>query len=99
MTTDESGALEALLAQTEAAHSVFEKSELNGVYDEAWPRWYAEYAVGHGIGALLGRPVTADQLARLLASSWDELQHADPTPTDTWAAYTARHIAAELRGT
>ena len=39
---------------------------------------------------------TADELARFLASSWDEMQHADPRPSDPWAAYTARRIATEL---
>ena len=96
MTTDRIGALQALLAQTEAAHGVFETTELNGVYDQEWPRWYAEYAVQHGIGTLLGRAVTADELARFLTSSWDELQQADPRPSDPWAAYTARRIATEL---
>ena len=96
MTTDRIGALQALLAQTEAAHGVFETTELNGVYDKEWPRWYAEYAVEHGIGTLLGRAVTADELARFLTGSWDELQHADPRPSDGWAPYTARRIAAEF---
>jgi hypothetical protein len=96
VTTDRIEALQALLAQTEAAHGAFETTELNGVYDEEWPRWYAEYAVDHGIGTLMGRAVTTDELARFLASSWDELQHADPRPSHPWAAYTARRIATEL---
>ena len=96
MTTDQIGALEALLAETEAAHGVYETTELNGVYDQEWPRWYAKYAVVHGIGTLLGRAVTADELARFLTTSWNELRNADPRPNDPWAAYTARRIAAEL---
>ena len=96
MATDRIGSLEALLTEAEAAHGVYETTELNGVYDQEWPRWYAEYAVDHGIGALMGRPITADELARFLASSWDELQKGDPTPTDPWATNAARRLAAEL---
>ena len=96
MTTDQIGALEALLAETEAAHGVYETTELNGVYDQEWPRSYANYAVDHGIDTLLGRAVTADELARFLTTSWNELRNADPRPNDPWAAYTARRIAAEL---
>ena len=96
MTTDVIGALAALLTETEAAHGVYETTELNGVYDKEWPRWYARYAVDHSIDAVLGRPVTVDALAGFLATSFEEFQRADPRPTDPWAAYTARRIAAEL---
>lgn len=32
-----------LLKQAAAAHGVHEQEELGGVYDEAWPEWYAEH--------------------------------------------------------
>jgi hypothetical protein len=96
MTSDRNEALVALLAETEAAHGAYEATELNGVYDEDWPRWYAGYAVDHGIGAALGHPVTADELARFLSRIWDEFEGIEPTPTESWRAYTARRIAAEL---
>ena len=67
-------ALAALLARTGEAHGVFEETELNGVYDQEWPRWYAAYAVDHGIGALIGRDITADELALFLASSNADLE-------------------------
>ena len=64
MTTDRIAALEALLAETEAAHGAYETTELNGVYDQEWPRWYAAYAVEHGIGEILvGHAVSSDDLA------------------------------------
>lgn len=90
-------AVEALLADTEKAHGVYETTELNGVYDKEWPRWYAGYAVDHGIGELLGHSITADDLARFLSTSWEQSQRADPKPAEGWAAYTARRIATELR--
>lgn len=96
MTTDQIRALEALLAQTESAHGVFETTALKGVYDEAWPRWYAQYAIDHGIGDLLGRAVTVDQLARFLATSWDEVEHDEQRRSEPWPTYTARGLARDL---
>jgi hypothetical protein len=31
--------------ETGAAHGVYEEGELNGVYDQNWPAWYAAYLV------------------------------------------------------
>jgi hypothetical protein len=95
MANDRTAALEALLTRTESAHGVYEADELNGVYDEAWPRWYAEYAVEHGIGELLGRPITADELARWLESSWRDSDPGDGSATESWASLTARRLLAD----
>jgi hypothetical protein len=89
-------ALDMLLAEAGAAHGRFEETALKGVYDQAWPQWYAAYAVEHGIGALVGRAVTADELAQFLASSNLDFERIEPKPSEPWAAYTARRIAAEL---
>jgi hypothetical protein len=96
MDTDRVAAIEALLGQAEAAHGIYERNELGGAYDEDWPRWYAEHAVAHGLGDLLGHPVTADEVAAFLTLGWTEFQAADPPPTEPWAAVTARRIASEL---
>jgi hypothetical protein len=89
-------AIKELLDQTEEAHGQFETTTLKGVYDQEWARWYAEYAVEHGIGALLGRSVAADELQQFLASTFVDLKQAEPKPTEPWSAYTARRIADEL---
>ena len=89
-------ALSALLARTGKAHGVFEEAELKGVYDQEWPRWYAAYAVDHGIAALIGHDITADELARFLESSNADLERIEAASREPWAAYTARRIAAEL---
>ncbi len=86
----------ALLGQAEEAHGAYERAELGGVYDEDWPRWYATYAVDNGIGAMLGHDVTGDDLAGFLTRTNAEFQATDPPPTERWAQYTARRIAAEL---
>jgi hypothetical protein len=69
---------------------------LGGVYHKEWAEWYAAYAIEHGISALVGHPVTADQLAAFLASTFEEFKDAEPKPTEPWAAWTARRITAEL---
>ena len=89
-------ALAGLLAETGEAHGRYEETELNGVYDQQWPQWYAAHAVGQGIGELVGRTVTADELAAFLASTNAEFERIEPKPSEPWAAYTARRIAMEL---
>ena len=96
MTDDRIGAVSALLSATEAAHGVYETTELKGVYDEDWPRWYAAYAVGHGIGEAVGHAITAERLAQFLGRSFAEFKATEPKPTETWADYTARRITAEM---
>jgi hypothetical protein len=96
MATPGIDAVTALLVETEQAHGAFEAAELNGVYDQEWARWYAAYAVEHGIGALVGHPVTTDELALFLSSSHAEFEQTDPTPSEPWAAWTARRITAGL---
>ena len=97
MTTepDRTDAVEALLAETEAAHGNYESTELNGVYDEQWPEWYARYAVEHGIGALLDREISADELARTLSATYQEFQATDPRPTESWQAFIARRLVGQ----
>jgi catechol 2,3-dioxygenase-like lactoylglutathione lyase family enzyme len=38
-------ALLDLLKQAAAAHGIHEKNDLNGVYDQHWPEWYAAHMV------------------------------------------------------
>jgi hypothetical protein len=89
-------AIEALLVRAAAAHGVFEETELQGVYDQAWPRWYATYAVEHGLRGLLGHPVTIDRLAEFLATSNVDHETTEPEHREPWATYTARRISEEL---
>ena len=93
---DRTAAVDALLVQTAQAHGVFEESELQGVYDQDWPRWYATYAVEHGMGALVGGGITIDRLAEFLARSNVEFEKTAPERREPWATYTARRITAEL---
>ena len=96
MPDDRTTAVEALLVQTAGAHGVFEESELQGVYDQEWPRWYATYAIEHGMGALIDSGISIDHLAEFLATSNVEFQKTAPELREPWATYTARRISAEL---
>ncbi|MGW4928646.1 hypothetical protein ACWEOH_05765 [Agromyces sp. NPDC004153] len=42
-TTTTRGVIFDLLVEAAAAHGVYEEKELGGVYDEAWPEWYATH--------------------------------------------------------
>jgi hypothetical protein len=86
----------ALLAEAGEAHGRYEATELQGVYDQDWPGWYAAYAVEHGLGDLLGHRVATDHLAAFLASSNVDLEQIEPELRESWATYTARRIASEL---
>lgn len=96
MAADRTESISALLAETEAAHGTFEATELKGVYDQDWPRWYASYAVEHGIGERLGHDINTDKLAGFLAKRYAEFDQADPKPSEPWTAYMARRIVEEL---
>jgi hypothetical protein len=85
----------ALLSETEAAHGEYEAAELGGVYDEAWPAWYAAYAVDHGIGDILGRQIEPEDLGAFLTRAYAEFEHADPK-TESWQTYVARRIADDV---
>jgi hypothetical protein len=95
MSSSRVAAVAALLAETEAAHGQYETTELNGVYDAEWPRWYAGYAVDHGIGAILGRSISADELAQALGTAWAEYERSEPRPAESWTAFIARRLAGE----
>jgi hypothetical protein len=88
----EERAIANLLDKTQAAHGAYEERELNGVYDQIWPDWYAAYLVEHGIGELLGQSISADQLARLL-KQYDEEYRAQQRQEGWPDYYTARLLA------
>ena len=96
MTDPRIDAFKALLDQTEAAHGKYESTELNGVYDRDWPRWYATYAVEHGLGTTFGRDVSADRVAGFLAATFVEFEAANPKPAEPRSAYMARRMVEEL---
>jgi hypothetical protein len=96
MATDRVEAIQGLLEKAAEAHHVYERDELGGTFDEAWPAWYGAWIAQHGLGAIVGREVPRDQAVDLLTRAWAELQALDPKPPESWAAWTAKRVATEL---
>ena len=90
------GAITDLLLRAKHAHGIYEATELNGVYDEDWPRWYADWAIENGLAEIIGHPAPLDRVAQLLESGFAEYDRAAPKPDESWAAYLGRRLADEL---
>lgn len=89
-------AVAALLEEAEAAHGAYETNVLGGVYDEAWPAWYASYLLDHGLGDHLPRDehIDLDALTALLARLAADYERGDKTIP--WPDAYARRIVAEF---
>ena len=96
MSRDRNEAVAALLARAGAAHGIYEERELGGVYDERWPEWYAAYLVEHGLGDLLGRPISAGELGDLLAAA--DAAYKQVQPAEHWATFYARRLSTGNAG-
>jgi hypothetical protein len=82
--------LATLLGEAASAHGAYETTELGGVYDQQWPAWYARYLVEHGIGALLDRAVTIEEVAALLAAC--DAAYTRENPATSWPDFYARQL-------
>jgi hypothetical protein len=85
--TDE---ITALFARAGAAHHIYEQEVLNGVYHEDWFGWYAEYVIEHGIGALLGRDITVDEMIAFFKRI--SAEHKASGSAEAWTSYYARAL-------
>jgi hypothetical protein len=91
-------AITALLTGTKTAHSAYETNALGGVFDEAWPTWYAAYLLDHGLGDHLSGAESLDiaNLAAILArlaADYEQGNEASP-----WPDVYARAIIAGFDG-
>ncbi len=99
METTPEKAVAALLNETKTAHVAYETDVLSGVYDEAWPAWYAAYLLDHGLGKHLPGSERLDvaslaaELARL-AADYERGEQRSP-----WPDVYAQGIVAHYRGT
>ena len=84
-------ALTYLLEQTSQAHGEYETTLLNGVYDLNWPRWYAHWALEHGLDELLNSSLSVEDLGELLDAI--NQQHQFHSQGLSWAQFTAYHLA------
>ena len=84
----------ALLFQTGAAHGAYEETELNGVYDDDWHTWYADWALEHGLNQLLHTDFEVSALASLLVEINDA--HRQSHSGESWASFTARWLVEKI---
>ncbi|MGI8657799.1 MAG: hypothetical protein ACR2K4_03380 [Candidatus Limnocylindria bacterium] len=96
MESNQTDRLTALLNEAQRAHGTYEATELNGVFDQEWPQWYAAYAVEHGLGEILGHDVTADAAGAFLTRAYAEYEQTDPKPEASWAEVLAPRMLNEL---
>lgn len=82
--------LTALLGQAQQAHHAYEATELEDVFDEQWPQWYADFLVANGFADLLAVEADLDELASRLNEI--SQRHKSERIDETWAAYTARYL-------
>ncbi len=95
MNTNVVNQITQLLSQAGSAHHQYEQTVLKGVYDQDWPTWYALYVINHGLGTVLGQPVTEAQLSRFFTESYTIYKKGNPK--EGWVNYTARQIAENWR--
>lgn len=86
--------IEALLLQSEQAHGQYERSVLNGVYDQNWATWYAQYAIDRNIEKCLNRQLSIEQLSQFLSRSYD--QYKAERSQQSWATYIAEKLVKEF---
>ncbi len=85
--------VEYLLIQAEQAHGQYERTILNGVYDQNWAIWYANYTIDQGMEKVLNRSFSGEQLSQFLSQSYE--QYKAEQSQKTWAAYTAQKLVEE----
>jgi hypothetical protein len=97
METTAEQAVAALLRETKSAHGAYETNVLGGVFDEAWPAWYATYLLDHGLsdqlpGAESLDVATLTTMLALLAADDERGEQSGP-----WPDVYARRIVATYR--
>ena len=73
-----------------AAHSVYEKNELNGEYDQQWAEWYAQYLVEHGWNDLFQNAWNVPDLTTALQDS--NAAHRQYEPNARWYEFYAPRL-------
>ena len=77
----------SLLSEAGNKHHDYEQNELQGVFDENWSTWYAQYILDHGLRDLVTSDITLDQIAGFLAES--DKRFREEKPEQSWAEFAA----------
>ena len=94
MASEREVTLAARLSQAEAAHGVYEREQLAGVFDEEWPRWYAEYLVAHGVSEVAPELADVERLTVMLAAC--DAAHRSEGSSEEWEPFYARRMLSGL---
>ena len=99
METTAEKAVAALLRETQAAHGAYETNDLDGVFDQEWPAWYAAYLLDHGLRDLLpgAESLDVDNLTAMLARLAADYERGEQT--SPWPDVYALGIVADCCGT
>jgi hypothetical protein len=79
-----------LLRRTGSARGQYETTVLNGVYDENWASWYADWAIKHGLNDLMGTAFHADDLGEVLFTLSEE--HTRDSHGLGWPEFYAKRL-------
>ncbi len=74
-----------------SAHGEYETKSLNGVYDQQWADWYAQYLIENGWNDQFSQKWTAPQLAEALRQA-DTNHRTDPSKP-AWSKFYAARFA------
>lgn len=73
----------------------YEQQELGGRRDENWARWYADYALEHGLEDALGTTLSSDDLAKVLTRATAD--HDAQGAETEWSEFAAERVARHSR--
>jgi len=69
--------VESLLMQAEQAHGQYEQTVLDGVYDQDWAIWYANFVIDQGIEKVLGRSFSGERLSQFSARVMSSIKQSN----------------------
>lgn len=78
------------LTAASAAHFEYETTALQGVYDQQWAEWYADYLVQHGWNDLFEQAWTVQDLTDALCQA--DAAHRQNEPDAQWHDYYAPRL-------
>ncbi|TAH50783.1 MAG: hypothetical protein EYC68_13180 [Chloroflexota bacterium] len=85
-------ALAQRLSDANAAHAEYEKTELQGEYDQQWPEWYAAYLIAHAWNELFARAWDVNELSTALREA--DTAHRAAASKSSWQEFYAARFAA-----
>lgn len=84
--------LQQALAKASAAHFEYETNTLQGVYDQQWAEWYAEFMLAHGWNDMCAQEWNVAALAATLRQL--DQEYRAQAPQNSWQEFYAARFAA-----